>query len=192
MLSGILIGRRSDLPPALMADFVHTGTVHVLASAGLHVGILAFWLERLLQKLTLPRKVQAALLIALLLLYALVCGGRPAVVRAVLMAALYFGAVLFEREPDGPTAIGAAGLIILIVQPTALLEPGFQLSFLTILTLALTMPVWNRVLAPQAWRNSAAAHPPRRRVGRRRLRPVAAGPARRDAGSGVVLQAKSR
>ncbi len=149
VLSGILIGRRTDLPPALMADFVHTGTVHVLASAGLHVGILAFWLERLLQRLTLPRKAQAALLIAFLFLYALVCGGRPAVVRAVLMAALYFGAVLFEREPDGPTAIGAAGLIILMVQPTALLEPGFQLSFLTILTLALTMPVWNGFWHPK-------------------------------------------
>jgi len=149
VLSGILIGRRADLPPALTADFVHTGTVHILASAGLHVGILAFWLERLFQKLTLPRKMQAALLIASLLLYALVCGGRPAVVRAVLMAALYFGAVLFEREPDGPTAIGAAGLIILILQPTALLESGFQLSFMTILTLALTMPVWNRFWHPR-------------------------------------------
>ncbi len=157
VLSGILIGRRSDLPPALTADFVHTGTVHILASAGLHVGILAFWLERLFHKLTLPRKMQAALLIASLLLFALVCGGRPAVVRAVLMAALYFGAVLFEREPDGPTAIGAAGLIILIVQPTALLEPGFQLSFLTIFTLTLTMPVWNGFWHPKL---AAAIKPP--------------------------------
>ena len=149
VLSGILIGRRTDLPPDLMADFVHTGTVHILASAGLHVGILAFWLERLLHKLTLPRKLQMAVLIACLLLYALVCGGRPAVVRAVLMAMLYFGAILFEREPDGPTAIGAAALLILMVQPTALLEPGFQLSFLTILTLAATMPVWNEFWRPK-------------------------------------------
>ncbi len=149
VLSGILIGRRSDLPPGLLADFVHTGTVHILASAGLHVGILAFWLERVFQKLTLPRKVQAVLLIALLLLYALVCGGRPAVVRAVLMAALYFGAALFEREPDGPTAVGAAGLVILAGQPTALFEPGFQLSFLTIGTLAVTMPVWNGFWRPK-------------------------------------------
>lgn len=160
VLSGILIGRRADLPPALTADFVHTGTVHILASAGLHVGILAFWLERLFQKLTLPRKMQAALLIASLLLYALVCGGRPAVVRAVLMAALYFGAVLFEREPDGPTAIGAAGLIILLLQPTALLEPGFQLSFSTILTLALTMPVWNAFWRPKL---AAGVKPPQLR-----------------------------
>ncbi len=149
VLSGVLIGHRVDLPPGLLADFVHTGTVHILASAGLHVGILAFWLERLLQKLTLPRKAQAVLLIASLLLYALVCGGRPAVVRAVLMAALYFGAALFEREPDGPTAVGAAALIILAIQPTALLEPGFQLSFLTIATLAVTMPVWNGFWHPR-------------------------------------------
>ncbi len=149
VLSGILIGRRSDLPPGLLADFVHTGTVHILASAGLHVGILAFWLERLGQKLTLPRKAQAVLLIASLLLYALVCGGRPAVVRAVLMAALYFGAALFEREPDGPTAVGAAALVILAGQPTALLEPGFQLSFLTIATLSVTMPVWSGFWHPK-------------------------------------------
>ena len=149
VLSGILIGRRVDLPPGLLADFVHTGTVHILASAGLHVGILAFWLERLGQKLTLPRKALAVLLILSLLLYALVCGGRPAVVRAVLMAALYFGAALFEREPDGPTAVGAAALIILAGQPTALLEPGFQLSFLTIATLAVTMPVWNGFWHPK-------------------------------------------
>ncbi len=149
VLSGIMIGRRADLSAGLLADFVHTGTVHILASAGLHVGILAFWLERGLQKLTLPRKAQAALLMALLILYALVCGGRPAVVRAVLMAALYFGAVLFEREPDAPTAAGAAALVILAGQPTALLEPGFQLSFLTVGTLAVTMPVWNGFWHPK-------------------------------------------
>ena len=150
VLSGILIGHRTELSPDLLADFVHTGTVHILASAGLHVGILAFWLERLGRKLTLPRKLQVVLLIGCLVLYALVCGGRPAVVRAVIMASLYFGAVLFEREPDGPTTVAAASLLILLLQPTALLEPGFQLSFLTILTLSLTMPVWDGFWRPRA------------------------------------------
>jgi len=149
VLSGILIGHRTELKPDLLADFVRTGTVHILASAGLHVGILAFWLERLGRKLTLPRKMQAALLIFCLVLYALVCGGRPAVTRAVMMACLYFGAILFEREPDGPTTVGAASLLILLLQPTALLEPGFQLSFLTILTLSLTMPVWGDFWRPR-------------------------------------------
>ena len=149
VLGGILIGHRTDLPPDLMADFIHTGTVHILASAGLHVGIAAFWLERLCRRLTLPRKGGAALSIAALWLYALMAGGRPSVTRAVLMATIYFGALLFEREPDLPTAIGAAALTILLLQPTALLEPGFQMSFVTILTLVLTMPVWDSFWRPR-------------------------------------------
>ena len=148
VLAGILIGRRSELPPDLTADFVHTGTVHILASAGLHVGIVAFWLKWLCRRLTLPRKSGALLTIATLWIYALMAGGRPSVTRAVVMATLYFGAVLFEREPDAPTTVGAAALLILAIQPTALLEPGFQMSFLTILTLAVTMPVWDSVWRP--------------------------------------------
>jgi competence protein ComEC len=149
VLGGILIGHRTDLPPDLMADFIHTGTVHILASAGLHVGIVAFWLDWLGRKLTLPRKWGAALSIGVLWLYALMAGGRPSVTRAVLIATIYFGALLFEREPDLPTAIGAAALIILLRQPTALLEPGFQMSFVTILILVQTMPVWDSFWRPR-------------------------------------------
>jgi competence protein ComEC len=145
VLSGILFGQRTDLPPDLMADFVHTGTVHILASAGLHVGVVAFWALWLCERLTLPRKGSAALTIGILWLYALMAGGRPSVTRAVVMATVYFGAILFEREPDAPTALAAAALVVLLQQPTALLEAGFQLSFLTVLTLMLAMPVW------QAW-----------------------------------------
>ena len=61
-----------------MADFVHTGTVHILATAGLHVGIVAFWLFWLCRRLTLPRKWSAGLIILTLWLYDLMAGGRPA------------------------------------------------------------------------------------------------------------------
>jgi len=149
VLGGILIGRRSELAPDLMADFVRTGTVHILASAGLHVGILAFWLERLLRRLALPRWGRALALMGVLVLYALVCGGRPAVVRAVVVAAVWFGGVLWERTADPPTSVAAAALLILMLQPTALLEAGFQMSFLTVLTLAMAMPVWDGFWRPR-------------------------------------------
>ena len=158
VLGGILIGRRSELAPDLMADFVRTGTVHILASAGLHVGIVAFWLERLLRRLALPRWGRALVLIALLGLYALVCGGRPAVVRAVIVAAVWFGGVLWERTADPPTSVAAAALLILMLQPTALLEAGFQMSFLTVLTLAVAMPVWGSFWRPRV---AARVSPPR-------------------------------
>ena len=147
-LCGILIGERAALPPDLMADFVHTGTVHVLASAGLHVGILAFWLWLLFRRLTLPHKVSAALLILTLWLYALVCGGRPAVVRAVVMATVYFSASLFERDPDLPTSVSVAALFLTLLQPTLVLEPSFLLSFGTVATLAVLMPAWETLTRP--------------------------------------------
>ncbi len=161
VLGGILIGRRSELAPDLMADFVRTGTVHILASAGLHVGILAFWLERLLRRLALPRWGRALVLIAVLGLYALVCGGRPAVVRAVIVAAVWFGGVLWERTPDPPTSVAAAALLILMLQPTALLEAGFQMSFLTVLTLAVAMPVWDGFWRPRVAARISSPRPAR-------------------------------
>ncbi len=161
VLGGILIGRRSELAPDLMADFVRTGTVHILASAGLHVGIVAFWLERLLRRLALPRWGRALVLMAVLALYALVCGGRPAVVRAVIVAAVWFGGVLWERTADPPTSVAAAALLILMLQPTALLEAGFQMSFLTVLTLAVAMPVWDGFWRPRIHARISAPRPAR-------------------------------
>lgn len=142
VLAGILLGRRADLPAAMMADFVSTGTVHILATAGLHVGIVAVLLMGLFARITLPKKLSAAVMIGLLWLYALMAGGRPSVTRAALMASLYFGAVLFERAPDLFTALAAAALVVLWLQPTALFEPAFQMSFLTVLGLILLMPFW--------------------------------------------------
>lgn len=149
VLGGILIGQKADLPPDLLDDFVRTGTVHILASAGLHVGIIAVCLLAVCHRATLPRKLSALLLVLTLALYALVCGGRPSVTRAVIVAVVYLGALLCERDPDGPTTLGAAALVILCLQPTALWESGFQLSFLTVLTLAVLMPVWSAFWLPR-------------------------------------------
>ncbi|MGO8670797.1 MAG: ComEC/Rec2 family competence protein [Capsulimonadaceae bacterium] len=149
LLAGILIGRRADLPPDLTADFVHTGTVHIVASAGLHVGILALFVWFVLIRLTVPRKAGAIVLALLLACYVELCGGRPSVTRAVLMAVAYLGAIVFEREPDIPTAIAAAALAILAAFPSGLFEPGFELSFVTVCVLAAGMPVWDALVRPR-------------------------------------------
>lgn len=148
VLGGILIGQRTDLPPDLLSDFVRTGTVHLLASAGLHVGIIALCLLWIGRHATLPHKVSALLLMGTLGMYALVCGGRPGAVRAVVVAVVFLGAGLCERLPDGPTTLGAAAGLILFLQPTALWESGFQLSFLVVLTLVVGMPLWSAFWHP--------------------------------------------
>ena len=143
VLCGVLIGQRADLPPSLMSDFVHSGTAHVLASAGLHVGVLAWWLLAGARRLTLPRRWSSLGIIAVLWLYAVMAGGRPSVTRAVLLATVYLAAFLFEREADLPTSLGFAALAILLDNPQTLFDSGFQMSFLTVATLAAAMPRWS-------------------------------------------------
>jgi competence protein ComEC len=132
ILSGIVFGARSSLPETLEDDFSRTGTVHVLATAGLHVGIVAAALMSICRLLRLSRRSSAIVTIFCLAVYALAAGGRPAVSRAVLMATLYLVAYLLDREPDGPTALAAAAILLLGWRPELLLDVGFQLSFATV------------------------------------------------------------
>jgi competence protein ComEC len=132
LLAGIALGARSRLPARVEDDFARTGTIHVLATAGLHVGIVAWALLLFWKALHLPRRWAALMTILCLSLYALAAGGRPAVERAVLMACLYLAAYVLDREPDGPTALGAAALWLLGCSPEMILDVGFQLSFATV------------------------------------------------------------
>jgi len=76
----------------------------------------------------------------------MMAGGRPAVVRAAIVAAVYLLAVPLEREPDLFNALAVAALFLLAQNPFCVLEAGFQLTFLTVITIALLMPCAERGL----------------------------------------------
>jgi competence protein ComEC len=141
MLNGILIGERHALAGDLLSDFETTGTVHILATAGLHVGILAMLLLGLFSMLQLSRKSASLLTLLSLWLYVIMAEGRTAVLRAVILISVYLFARLVEREPDLWNALGIAALIIVFLRPLELFSMGFQLSFATVITLLLWMPL---------------------------------------------------
>lgn len=140
VMEGLLLGARNDLPEALNDAFERTGAVHLLATAGLHVGLLVCLLLGVLRRLRLPRRPALLAVMALLPLYALMTGGRPAVIRAVVVAEIVLGGPLLEREPNLPNALSLAGLLLLLLNPHSLFEAGFQLTFATVITLLLLMP----------------------------------------------------
>jgi competence protein ComEC len=147
ILYGILFGDRRAITPEEQREFAETGTSHILATAGLHVGILALVLTWFFGLLPIPRKVSAFVIIVLLWLFACLAGGRPSVVRAVTVATVYFAGRLFERIPDIPTTLGVAGLGILVLSPLDLFDSDFQMSFATVIGLSLWMPLWNKYWA---------------------------------------------
>lgn len=141
LLEALLFGNRDGLSPKLSDAFERTGAVYLLSTAGLHLGMFAlvfWWAVR--RVLKLPRKASYSLLLLAQGLMVVMADGRPAVSRAAIMLGLYLLAPLLEREPDLLGAVAASALLLLALNPLLLANPGFQLSYLTVVTIALLAP----------------------------------------------------
>ncbi|MFI5173975.1 MAG: ComEC/Rec2 family competence protein [Terriglobia bacterium] len=135
-LKAILLGNRYFLDRSLEQDFQATGIYHVLVIAGLHVGIIAWFLFALLRWFRVPRLASTLFIVILLVFYAWMVEARTPIVRAVIMASTYLMASLLERGRSPLNAIGLAALVICGWQPRQIYDPGFQLSFACVLSIA--------------------------------------------------------
>jgi competence protein ComEC len=130
LASAMFLGVREDLEPQQSEAFLETGTVHVLVISGLNVGILALVLVGLLSSWGCSSRTTMLAVGAATLLYALVTGGAPPVVRATVAVLLMCGARLIGRRPLGFNLLAAAALVVLAINPSELFHAGAQLSFL--------------------------------------------------------------
>ncbi|MEW6555883.1 MAG: DNA internalization-related competence protein ComEC/Rec2 [Elusimicrobiota bacterium] len=147
VLSGITIGERMGLTPYIQQIFVDAGVMHVLVVSGSNVAFVAvifFWLFRYV--LRFKKKIAFAFLIPIILLYAMVTGANPPVVRATIMTLLVILALLFSRNADVYQGIFLAALIILIYNPLTLFEAGFQMSFSATLGIIYFFPKFQSAL----------------------------------------------
>lgn len=118
-------------------DLRRIGIVHIVSASGLHVGIFALFLQGILRHLPIDRRWQIVLLLGVLFIYMGATGMRPPVVRAVSMATVMLTAYLWRREADLLSALGLAALGNLLLDPRAVWDLGFQLSFVAVLGLGL-------------------------------------------------------
>jgi ComEC/Rec2-related protein len=164
VVAALVLGYREDVPADLRESFMRTGTAHVFAISGLHVGILGLVILAVLRTAGLSRPLWALGLIPLLTLYTLATGAASSAVRALLMASAYWAAPLFRRRPDGPSALALAALAILAVRPDQLTDPGFLFSFTAVAGLIVLGPVVHRPLGawiPPRGTDAAATRPVR-------------------------------
>lgn len=129
VLNGILFGVQGHIDRDTRRAFSETGVVHILSVSGLHVGLVLGGLLWLLRLLKLSPAWTAPLATPLLLIYVLMTGLNPAVVRSAVMALLLVWAHHFGRDRDWPTTLALAAMVILLRNPLQIYNPGFQLSF---------------------------------------------------------------
>ncbi len=128
----LLLGNRGHLPPELERDFVASGTMHLLAISGLHVGILYVFLVRVFNVLLLPRTRSLILAGSVCLLYCLLTDLRPSVTRATLFIVLHIFGQLICRDIRMGSLIGTTILILVAFDPSIAFDVGAWLSFLAV------------------------------------------------------------
>jgi len=148
VIAAMVLGAREDAPDEMVDDFKLSGTLHLFAVSGLHVGMIALILLALLRIPRTPRRVAALLVIVALVFYAFVTGLRPSAVRATVMATIVLSGIFVDRPARILNSLGAAALLILAIDPFQALAPGFQLSFSVLLAIALLTPPLQRLALP--------------------------------------------
>jgi ComEC/Rec2-related protein len=129
LINGMALGVRHDSPNDIEEPFQKTGTLHLFAVAGLHVGIVAQLLWIVTSLLRFPRKVAAAAIIPALFFYSAITGLHVSSVRAATMAGFLLGGIFFERPVLALNSLAGAAVLILAFDTQQLFTSGFQLSF---------------------------------------------------------------
>ena len=144
ILEAVMLGERGPVPFEIRDRFRAVGVIHVLVVSGLHVGFI--WLIGDFLFSPFPLRVRHALLIPLVAGYVLLTGAGTATVRAGVMAGVYSLAFVFNQPRNSLTALAAAALVLLLLNPLTLFTAGFQLSFLIVLSIVTVTPLLGRVL----------------------------------------------
>ncbi len=133
----VWLGDRRGIGQDQYDAFLRAGTAHILAVSGIHMGIIFLTVRGVFGMFIGNRRARALFVIAAVFAFAFVAGARVSALRAALMIAVYMLAECFDREPDTPSALGLAALILLWLNPLYLFEIGFQLSFLSVSSILL-------------------------------------------------------
>jgi competence protein ComEC len=148
IFAAMIVGDDSLLLRDVREEFQQTGVYHLLVVSGMNVALLAFAIFWLARRLRLPEWPASLLTIALSLFYAYIAGMGVPIMRAVLMLSLFLVARLLYRDRSGLNATGFAALVVLVLSPAALYEPGFQLTFLALLAITgISLPILERTSA---------------------------------------------
>jgi competence protein ComEC len=149
MLAAMVAGDRTYLSHDVRVGFERTGSFHLLVVSGLHLAIVAgliFWVTRLLR---IPRVWASLITVGVSFLYALLTGFGQPVQRSFWMVTLFLAGRLLFRQRSPLNAIGFAALCLLVWNPRALFDAGFEMTLLSVIAIAgLAAPLAERSFAP--------------------------------------------
>ena len=138
----VFIGDKSGLDYDLQSNFQATGIAHLLAISGLHVGFMVLLLMFLLKLCRLKSLWRTCIISILLVLYCILCGFSPSVVRASLMAVFLLLGQSLGKQGDNLNSLSLAGILLLLIDPMYLFDLSFLLSFASVFSIIMLYPMF--------------------------------------------------
>lgn len=152
LLQSLLLGLRGGIQPEQRDILAESGIAHLFAISGLHYGLLALLLYRICRwfysrstSLLLrapPQQVLPVFLLVPLAGYLVLTGNAWATRRAFLMVGVVALQLAYGRRTSNFSLLASVALCILICDPLALFQPGFQLSFAGVAGILAWLPSW--------------------------------------------------
>ena len=139
LLQGIVLGLKAGIPKLLYDEYNATGTSHIIVISGSNISLVARLFALSFGQLLGKRRAYW-LTLAGIALYVLLVGADAAVVRAGLMGGLYVTARHLGRLATAHVSLAASAVMLTFIEPLALWDAGFQLSFAATLSLILFSP----------------------------------------------------
>lgn len=151
----LVIGTKTDIDPEVQQAYANTGTLHVLAVSGLHVGILFAVLEFILSPIPWFKKsnkgkvTKYIIVLILIWWYACLSGSSASVNRSAVMFSCLATGKLFDRQNNTFNILFVSMFILIIDDPACITQVGFQLSYLAVGGIVFFQPYLQKLWRPK-------------------------------------------
>jgi competence protein ComEC len=145
LLKAVCLGDRSALTEKMQNNYGAAGGMHLLAVSGLHVGLIWWVLQgatRWMVRRAKTEILRTVLVLSLLWFYASVTGFSSSVCRSVTMFSFLSAGRLSGQRTQSLNVILSSAFLLLLIQPSRLMELGFQLSYSAILGIVVFFPLF--------------------------------------------------
>ena len=144
----MFLGRKSELSAEQREAFLRSGTMHLFAISGLHIGVIAYCLQTALSLIRLRQLPVFLIGVVLLMAFVEATGGTPSARRALFMIAMIWAGHALRRPANPLSAMCASALVVLVLDPLALLSASFQMSYAVVAAILLYgVPLRNRMVS---------------------------------------------
>ncbi len=146
IVSGIVMGDRKGMSFSLKRAFQDSGAMHLLVASGSNVGFIAFIIYLLGSFIGLGKRCSYVFSLFFCGIYVVSAGMDPPLKRAFIMFAFALAGFALERESGAFQGLLVAAFLILVFNPKALFDAGFQMSFIATYSIIVGMGSWKKII----------------------------------------------